>query len=762
MFIKFNEEAQKVLKNSKKEMQKLKHIYVGSEHFLLSLLKSNTSLCSKLNIYGLTYNKFRDELIKIVGVGKNTTNYIIWTPLLKRVLINAIMDTKDDSRKEVTLENIFLALLDEGEGIAVRIINNLNINIDDLYLEINNKTNDVPRNNLLVYEYGIDLNKLACENKLDPLIGRDDEVNRLIEILLRRTKNNPLLIGEAGVGKTAIVEGLAMKIVKGDVPNNLLNMKIVSIQTSALVSGTKYRGEFEERINKILKEVEDSNIILFIDEIHTLVGAGGAEGAIDASNIIKPSMARGKIRLIGATTIDEYKSTIKKDKALNRRFQDITIEEPNLSKTKNIMKNIKKIYEEYHNIKIDDNVLDELVNLTNKYMPTLYNPDKSIDILDEVCVRCSLTKNKYSKKIDGLKDELKRINSAKNNFIVKHNFNEAYKLKNYELSLESKLNKMLCKKDNHSVYNVTIYDVAKVLRDKSHFPIYEVLSSDYNSLKTLNMKLKNIVVGQDKAIDELVKTIKRIQLGFRESIKPLSILFQGSSGVGKTMLVKEYCKLTNMPLIRLDMSEYREDHTVSKIIGCPPGYVGYSDNKNILEKVKDNPYGIILLDEIEKASPSVLNLFLQILDEGRINDSSNNMVDFSKTVIIMTSNIGCLTNKVGFINNEMSKQELRSKLSTELVNRIEKVIVFNKLTRDNIRTIVNNMFKVLKKKYAKHDIKIYIKKDIYDKISEKSNYNIEGARRIKHLLEEEIDNIVLDALCDGKKRVILNSNMIEI
>ena len=542
------------------------------------------------------------------------------------------------------------------------------------------------------------------------------------------------------------------------VPDNLKNTKILNLSVASLVAGTKYRGEFEERINKIVKEIEDSNIILFIDEIHTIVGAGGAEGAIDASNIIKPALARGKIKLIGATTTSEYKETIENDKALNRRFQTITINEPNNDETINILKNIKNLYEKYHHVKISDEVIIKLVYLTNKYIYDRKNPDKSIDILDEVCAKCSLIKDKKNEKIEELKQKLLKINNEKNKLIVNHQFESAYNLKNEELIIENKINKLIteCSKQNN-LYEITLKDIALTIKEKSSIPVYDILTDDIKKLNNLDSELKKKVIGQDEVIDELIKLTKRINLGLKDNKLPTSILFQGSTGVGKTLLVKEYCKLLNLPLIRLDMSEYKESHTISKIIGSPPGYVGYNDNKNVLEKVRNNPYSVILLDEIEKGSTDVINLFLQILDEGFITDSKGNTINFKNTIIIMTSNIGCHKEKIGFGDNKNLNQELINNLSIEFVNRIEKVLVFNKMNRDSIEKIINNRIQQIKEKFKNNHINIRIKKEVIDKIIENSNYIENGARKINKVIDEYIDNIVIDSILEGKNTVYINS-----
>ena len=752
MFIKFNEEAQKILKNSKIEMQKLKHAFIGSEHVLLSILNSSNNISDKLNELGINYDVFQKELIRLVGVGNSKNDYFIYTPLLKRILENAIIDTKESNNNEVTIESIFLSILDEGEGIAVRILGNLGIDIDNMYEELNKKSYLKKSNKkLIINECSTDLTKKAMDGKIDPLIGRDQEVEEIIEILLRRNKNNPLLIGEAGVGKTAIVEELANRIVNGKVPNKLRNAKIYNLSMASCVAGTKYRGEFEERINKMLKELENNeDIIVFIDEIHTLVGAGGAEGAIDASNIIKPALARGTIKLIGATTINEYKETICKDKALNRRFQTIFIKENTLDETKTILNNLKPLYEEYHGVEISDEIINSIVMLTDKYIGDKNNPDKSLDILDTVCTKVSLNKNSEMIRINELKEELGNIKKKKNELIMKHSFNEAFKLKDNEMKLEDKINNLSLNIKSNTKKIVTINDVANVIESKTKIPVYEI-NKDTKKLLNLEKYLKKKVIGQDEVIKDITKITKKMMLGYKNDL-PYSFLFTGRSGVGKTLLVKEYSDYLKIPLIRLDMSEYKESHTVSKIIGSPPGYIGYDDTDNVLEKVKNNPFCLLLLDEIEKACNEVINLFLQILDEGVITDSHGNKVSFRNTIIIMTSNIGSEKDNIGF-NNKKNDIEIRNILSIPLVNRINKVFNFNNLNEDVLRKILLCKVKTIKEKYQKNNISICISKKVIDEIISKSEYEVYGARHASKLLEEKIDDFVIEGILNGKDKV---------
>lgn len=753
MRITFSEEAGHILKQAKLEMQKLKHAFIGSEHVILSILNNKNKVRDKLNNHGIDYNIFRNKLIKVIGFGNSINDYFIYTPLLKRVLEEAILDTKELKNSEVSLNTIFLSMLDEGEGVGVRILNSLGIDLDNLYEEL--VTGNIIKNSnkkLLIYECGADLTKKAKNNEFDPLIGRGEEVDELIEIISRRNKNNPLLIGEAGVGKTAIVEELARKIVNGDVPDKLKNMKIISLSMANCVSGTKYRGEFEERITKIIKELEENqDIIVFIDEIHTLVGAGGAEGAIDASNILKPALARGNIKVIGATTINEYKESISKDKALNRRFQTIIIKENTIMETKEILSKLKSIYEEYHNVIITDEVIDTIVSLSDKYIIDKKNPDKSLDILDTVCTKVSLRKNNSLIKLTNLKEELKNLRKEKHDLIKHNHYNEATIIRNNEMEIESKINKLVLSSKASRKRMITIKDVANVIEKKTSIPIYEI-NEDKSKIKCIEKYLKSKVFGQDDVIKELVNITRKITLGLKSDV-PYSILFVGKSGVGKTLLVKEYSNYLKIPLIRLDMGEYKESHSISKIIGSPPGYVGYNDFGNVIERIKNNPHSIILLDEIEKAHPDIISLFLSILDDGEINDSHGNLVNFKNTIIIMTSNIKSDNDSIGFNNNLDKESDIRNILSTSFVNRINKIVYFNNLNEGIIRLIIKNKIKDIIKKYNKYNIKIAINNDLINSLIQEVDYYHYGARKINKVLEDKIDNIVIDGIINNKKLI---------
>lgn len=754
----FNEEAQRILVKAKEEMQELNHPYVGTEHLVLSILKSKTNLSSRLKNYELTYDKFKKEIIKVVGTGSKKSECFLYTPLFKKVIENAIVNSKDNNNGEVTTEHLFSSLLEEGEGIAIRILIGMGIDVEELYDEFNGrliKKNNRRNKKLLVEDLGTNLTEKAKNNELDPVIDRENIVNRLIEILCRRTKNNPILIGKAGVGKTAIVEELARLIEKEQVPNKISNKKIISLDMASAVSGTKYRGEFEERMKKIIKELEDNDdIILFIDEIHTLVGAGGAEGAIDASNILKPALARGKIRCIGATTYDEYKKFIEKDSALDRRFQKITVNEPSLSETKDILSKLKPIYEKYHHVKIDNKIVESIIDLSEKYIYDRSRPDKCIDILDEVCSKVSIKENKQTKDIKKIKETLKKINKEKNSLIIENNIEKAYQYRKEETNLTSTLNEL---ETNYKldVKEVTMEDIAIVINNKTNIPIYEILGDNSKTIKTIEDNLKKEIIGQDEAIDKLMKITKKIKLGYKDN-KVNSLLFVGASGVGKTMLSKLFANYTVGldNFIRLDMSEYSDATSINKIMGSSPGYVGYDDNKNILEEIRNKPNAIILLDEIEKAHPLVINLLYQILDYGKIKDSKGNIIRFDNNIIIMTSNIGYNENKVGF--NELNKNNiinsLKNELSVSFINRIDDIIIFNNLSEEIISKIIKNKINNIKNKY-KDKIKVLISNKVINDIVTESNYNIFGARRIDKIISNKIENNIIDAIIENKAEI---------
>ena len=754
MFGNFTEEARGIIVRAKKEMYNLKHPYVGSEHLLLAILKDNNDISKKLKKFGITYDKLREEIINIIGIGSKETEWFLYTPLLKRIMENAIIDSKENNNGEVTIEHLFTSLLEEGEGVAIRIMIGMDIDIDKLYEEFSYKFVNVSKKNrsLLLEEIGIDLTKKAKNKELDPVIGREEEIKRIEEILCRRTKNNPLLIGPAGVGKTALVEELSRMIINEEVPFNLKNKKIINLDMASLVAGTKYRGEFEDRVRKLLKEAEDNDeIILFIDEIHTLVGAGGAEGAIDASNIFKPALSRGKLRLIGATTIEEYKKFIKPDRALDRRFQTVNIEVPDKEKVKNILKKIKPIYENYHNVIVSNEIIEQITHLSEKYVYDRFEPDKSIDILDEVCSLVNLKENNKLKKYNNIKKELKKIIEQKKNSIINQDFEQASILKMKENKLTNEINIMELNNENKRK-KVTQHDVAEVIYKKTNIPVYELLDKKQEIIKEIENNLRTNIIGQNKVIEQLINITKRIKLGFKDN-NCYSMLFCGPSGVGKTMTAQTFGKnLVGKNVIRLDMSEYIEPHSVSKLIGPPPGYVGYNE-ENILEEIKNKPHSVLILDEIEKAHPNIINLFFQILDNGKIKDSKGNYVKFNNITIIMTSNIGFEEKSIGFSKNENKiTTKLKEHFSIPFINRIDNIIVFNELTKQDIEQLIENKIFNIKRKYLK-EITLKIDEKVINKIIEESNYKEFGARKIDKIIKDKIENQIIDKIIENEKTI---------
>lgn len=755
----FNEEAQNILVKAKLEMLDLNHPYIGTEHLVLATLHTNSELSTRLKEYGLTYDKFKEQIINIIGMGSKKSEILLYTPLLRKVIENAILDSKDNNNGEVTPYHLFSSLLEEGEGIAIRIFISMDLDVESMYEEFASKLikKKKKKKKILAEDLGIDLTEKAKNNLLDPVIGREKEVQRVLEILCRRCKNNPLLIGLPGVGKTAIVEELSRLIASNEA--GILNgKKIISIDMASLVAGTKYRGEFEDRMKKLIKEVEnDNDIILFIDEIHTLVGAGGAEGAIDASNILKPALARGKIRIIGATTTAEYHKYIEKDGALERRFQKIFVEEPSISDTKNILLKLKPLYEKYHKVSMNDSIIDSIIALSEKYIYDRNRPDKELDIMDEVCSKVSL-QNNTNEEASKLQKELNDIRDKKKTYILDNDIKKAYYYRQKENEVLNKLNSLELTITNNK--EISINDIASVINNRCSIPMYEVLSDSVKSIKTIEDSLSKTIIGQDNAIKELISITKRIKLGYKDN-KCYSLLFIGPTGVGKTLMAKNYAKsfLGESNFIRLDMSEYSDVTSINKIIGSNPGYVGY-DDKNILGLIKEKPNSILLLDEIDRAHPSVINLFYQILDEGKIKDNQGNVIRFDHITIIMTSNVGFEEIKVGF--NQNKEDEVISSLKTvfppSFINRIDNIITFNNLNKDNLIDIINNRIDYIKNKY--NNITINIDNSVLEEVINKCNYHEFGARKVNKVLSNIVENKVVDAIINEKDSITITANKV--
>lgn len=657
MYNNYNLETSRIFKDAEKIMISLNHGYVGTEHLFLSMLKNSEEIRNLLEKYQIEYDGFLEELLLVVNSETCKKVACIYTPLLKKVIKNAEMHAKNSY---ITPLMLLESLLEEGEGIAIRILLSMGLDIDKLYDEI--KLKDKKSNQKLeIYNIGKEMSKDLSDNFV---VGREKEIDLITETLLRKNKNNPLLIGDAGVGKSAIVEELARRIKKGDVPNALKNKKIISIEMSSLVAGTKYRGEFEEKLNKIIKEVENNpEIILFIDEIHTLSNAGGAEGAINASDILKPYLARGKIKVIGATTTNEYNKFIAKDKALSRRFDLIKINEPSIDETINILSKIKPSFEHHYNIKISEENIRQIVDLTNKYILDRFNPDKSIDLLDSVCAMKEV-KSPKEKNIIILKNKLSNIIEAKEKMVKNNNFEEALNYRKQEIELYEKI-----EKEKNSSNRITNNDIKEVMLRKSNIPNMK------NNWKDLKAYLNNEIVGQEEAINEIIASLKS-----KESDLPVSILLTGSTGVGKTKTVKEIATYLKMPLVKLDLSEYNEPVSINRLIGSSAGYVGY-DDENIFDRIRMYPNSIVLLDELEKANSNVINLFLQVLDEGFITNAKGEKIDFKNTYIFMTSNAE-INNKIGFMKG---KSNYQNSFSKEFLGRITCIVNYKNVTEDMVK-----------------------------------------------------------------------------
>lgn len=705
MFNNFGFIGSKILKAAEEERYLLSHPYVGSEHLLLAILKSNTPLQERLKEYNLTYKRFKEELVNIVGIPKKNIDVNLYTPLLKRILNNALNDARENNKGIVTENHYLLAMLDEGEGIAIRIMVGLNINLDDLYDDLKIKPQDIMNNKLEIWNVGTILNDKV--DTFDKVIGRNKEIDTVIEVLLRKKKSNPLLIGHAGVGKTAIVEELVRRIKEKNVPYPLENKIIVELPMGDLVSGTKYRGEFEERLTKIIKEViKNKNIILFIDEVHTVINAGGAEGAINASDILKPYLARGDLKVIGATTILEYEKTIAKDKALERRFERVDIKEPSLEETTDILLGLKETYENHHKINITLENIKDIVSLGNKYLFMKKNPDKTIDLLDSTCAYIK-RKNSFQDKLKVLAKEIKDLMQEKEQYVLNNLYDKALdvclKINNKEEILKN------CQNKQTDI--ITKEDILKVIETKSNIPMFLEKEAIIKKLKEAFAKR---IYGEYSPIETI---ITNLQSYFRKD-NNLKLLLVGPSGVGKTSSVKLISEVLKNNLIRLDMSEYNLETSVNKLIGVSHGYVGYEDDY-IFKQVKYNPYSIILVDEIEKAHSSVLNLFLQIMDEGFIHDSHGEKIDFSHTMIFMTSN-ACKNKNLGFMEQE--NNNLTEYFSEEFLGRFDDIIFFNSLTKDQV-------IKYLKDNLTAKNVN-------YEEILKEINYQKYGFRYIKKIIDK--------------------------
>ena len=796
MTYKFTKSSEDALKIASEIAAELGHNYIGTEHILYGLAEEQIGVASKvLEDQGVTPEKIMGKIEELVGVNENSTinTTIGFTPRTKRIVENAYMEARNANSEYIGTEHILLGIMHEGDSVAVRIMMELNVDPKKLYDEIfkimgetnggeenaknarrsSNSFNQTPTLN----QYGTDLTKKALDGKLDPVIGRDKEIERVIQILSRRSKNNPCLIGEPGVGKTAIVEGLAQKIVAGDVPELLKDKRVVSVDISSMVAGAKYRGDFEERIKKSLEEVRKAgDVILFIDEIHTIVGAGSAEGAVDAANILKPLLARGEIQVVGATTLNEYRKYIEKDAALERRFSQVLVTEPTEEDTIKILEGIRDKYEAHHNVKITDEAIKAAVELSERYINDRYLPDKAIDLMDEAASKVKMQKYTKPDSIKELEDKIEKISKEKEEAIATQNFETAAKLRDTEKSQKEELQKKQEKWKNSNtkkVMTLTQEDIAGVIASWTGIPVNKITETENEKLKKLEEILHKRVVGQDEAVTAVSKAIRRGRVGLKDPNRPIgSFLFLGPTGVGKTELAKSLAEAMfgdENSMIRVDMSEFMEPHSVAKLIGSPPGYVGYDDGGQLTEKVRRKPYCVILFDEVEKAHPDVMNVLLQILEDGRLSDSQGRTVNFKNTIIIMTSNIGARLitdhNKLGFSGNSNDKEEtkneyedtkkavmaeLKKEFKPELINRIDDIIVFHKLSDDNVKAIIDIMLKEVAKRLEKQEIKIEISDDVKELIAKKGVDKDYGARPLRRAIQNMVEDKIAEAILDGK------------
>ena len=797
MMYKFTARAEKAIEIANDIAMELGHKYIGTEHILYGLCKEGTGIASKvLENQNITDEDILQEIEMLIGTGEaiEDREALGFTPRSKRVIENAFIEARKLGSEYIGTEHLLIGIMREGDSVAVRIMMDLGIDPRKLYNEIvkvinedeadanSNRATDKNSGSFnstpTLNQFGSDLTKQAREGKLDPVIGRKTEIDRVTQILSRRTKNNPCLIGEPGVGKTAVVEGLAEKIVDDDVPEMLKNKRIVTLDISGMVAGAKYRGDFEERIKKCLAEVKKAgDVILFIDEIHTIVGAGSAEGAVDAANILKPLLARGEVQVIGATTLNEYRKYIEKDSALERRFSPVQVGEPTNEETIKILEGLRDKYEAHHNVKITEEAIKAAVELSVRYINDRFLPDKAIDLIDEAASRVKMKTYTMPDNIKELEEKIEAINREKEEAIRVQDFEKAATLRDKVNAEKEKLEKEKKKwqsKNSKNVMSLTEEDIAEVIASWTGIPVNKITQDENEKLKHLEETLHKRVIGQNEAVEAVSKAIRRGRVGLKDPNRPIgSFLFLGPTGVGKTELSKALAEAlfgNESAMIRVDMSEYMEPHSVAKLIGSPPGYVGYDEGGQLTEKIRRKPYSVILFDEIEKAHPDVMNMLLQILDDGRLTDAQGRTVNFKNTVIIMTSNVGAraITDKnvLGFSNNagdgkqEQEKEyetikkdvmaELKKQFRPEFINRIDDIIVFHKLTNDDIGKIIEIMLKQVKERLSEQEYDVEIDKSVKDLVAKKgidANY---GARPLKRAIQRIVEDKIAEAILDGK------------
>ncbi|MBI2849600.1 MAG: ATP-dependent Clp protease ATP-binding subunit [Chloroflexi bacterium] len=792
-FEKFSERARRVLTAAQEEAQNLNHSYIGTEHILLGLIREEDGMAAKvLTNLGISLPKVRSAVEFIIGRGeKPAVGEIGLTPRAKRVIELAIDEARHLGHNYIGTEHLLLGLLHEGEGVAAGVLDSFGITLEQVRTEVTNQLSQgaaaatrarparTASRTPVLDQLSTDLTEAARAGKLDPIIGREKEIERVIQILSRRTKNNPALIGEPGVGKTAIVEGLAQRIASGDVPETLENKRLVTLDIAAVVAGTKYRGEFEERLKKIIAEIKTAaNCVLFIDEFHTIVGAGAAEGAVDAASILKPSLARGELQCIGATTLDDYRKHVERDPALVRRFQPVLVEEPSADQTLEILRGIKHRYEEHHKLTISDEALVAAANLAARYIPDRFLPDKAIDVIDEASSRVRIRHSSVPPALKEEKQTEDSLRKEKEAAIASQKYDHAAELREQELQSLDKIRKLKEEwqaEQEQGKPVVTAEDIAQVISMWTGIPIVQLSGDETNRLLNMEEAIRKRIVGQDEAIDTISKAVRRARAGLKDPRHPIgNFIFIGPTGVGKTELVKalaEFMFGSEDTLIRLDMSEYQERHTVSRLVGAPPGYVGYDEGGQLTEAVRRKPYSCILLDEIEKAHPDVFNILLQIFDDGHLTDAKGRRVDFRNCIIVMTSNIGAELIKkgsaIGFAQraNETKAQqmdyekmkerlleELKKVFRPEFLNRIDGVLVFHGLNKEHIRRIVDLMLAMVSKALAEKNMKIEVTEAAKDFLGEKGYDEVFGARPLRRVIQDMVEDKLSDALLRSQFR----------
>jgi len=790
MFERFTEKAIKVIMLAQEEARRLGHNFVGTEQILLGLIGEGTGVAAKvLKSMGVNLKDARIEVEKIIGRGSGFVAVEIpFTPRAKRVLELSLEEARQLGHNYIGTEHLLLGLIREGEGVAARVLENLGVDLSKVRTQVIRMLGETAEvtagggsssrtKTPTLDEFGSNLTQLAQEGKLDPVVGRTREIERVIQILGRRTKNNPVLIGEPGVGKTAIAEGLAQRIVQGDVPDILADKRVVSLDIGLLVAGTKYRGEFEERLKKIMDEIRNAgNIILVIDEVHTLIGAGAAEGAIDAANILKPALARGELQCIGATTLDEYRKHIERDPALERRFQPIMVGEPSVAETIEILYGLRERYEQHHKLRISDAALEAAAKLADQYISDRFLPDKAIDLIDEAASRVRLINSQLPPAARELDQELRRVLREKDAAVRAQDFDRAGELRDREMEIRQQIRAIAAAKkaedsSRTELPEVTEEDVAQVVSAWTGVPVAKLTESESEKLLHMEETLHQRIVGQDEAVRAISRAIRRARVGLKNPNRPIaSFIFCGPTGVGKTELTKAlaaYFFGSESAMIRLDMSEYMERHTVSKLIGSPPGYVGYNEGGQLTEAVRRRPYTVVLFDEVEKAHPDVFNLLLQILEDGRLTDAKGRTVDFKNTLIVMTSNIGSKVIEKGggslgfeFNTNEeeanynrirnLVHEELKQYFRPEFLNRVDEIIVFRQLTKDEVKQIADILLKEVFDRMKEKKIHLTVSDRFKDLLVEEGYNPSYGARPLRRAIQRLLEDLLAEEILTGR------------